>query len=123
VAFAQGISTWVERPLPDFVWKNPLVDLLEIFFSPMAFAFISVATAIYEKPLHQYLNAAFDRRPIGNPLAEKARRRLPQRAVHDDGARSEHVGPGGAFMGLALWQAGAGAIPVRRAVFNSLSIG
>ena len=51
VAFAQGLSTWVERPLPDFVWKNPLVDLLEIFFSPMAFAFISVLTAIYERPL------------------------------------------------------------------------
>ena len=123
VAFAQGISTWVERPLPDFVWKNPLVDLLEIFFSPMAFAFISVATAIYEKPLHQYLNAAFDRRPIGNPLAEKARRRLLNEPYMTMALDLSMWGLAALLWGLALWQAGAGAIPVRRAVFNSLSIG
>jgi len=123
VAFAQGISTWVERPLPDFVWKNPLVDLLEIFFSPMAFAFISVATAIYEKPLHQYLNAAFDRRPIDNPLAEKARRRLLNEPYMTMALDLSMWGLAALLWGLALWQAGAGAIPVRRAVFNSLSIG
>jgi sigma-B regulation protein RsbU (phosphoserine phosphatase) len=123
VAFAQGISTWVERPLPDFVWKNPLVDLLEIFFSPMAFAFISVATVIYEKPLHQYLNAAFDRRPIGNPLAEKARRRLLNEPYMTMALDLSMWGLAALLWGLALWQAGAGAIPVRRAVFNSLSIG
>jgi sigma-B regulation protein RsbU (phosphoserine phosphatase) len=123
VAFAQGISTWVERPLPDFVWKNPLVDLLEIFFSPMAFAFISVATAIYEKSLHQYLNAAFDRRPIDNPLAEKARRRLLNEPYMTMALDLSMWGLAALLWGLALWQAGAGAIPVRRAVFNSLSIG
>jgi len=123
VAFAQGISTWVERPLPDFVWKNPLVDLLEIFFSPMAFAFISVATAIYEKPLHQYLNAAFDRRPIGNPLAEKARRRLLNEPYMTMALDLSMWGLAAFLYGLVLWQAGAGVIPVRRAVFNSLSIG
>jgi len=123
VAFAQGISTWVERPLPDFVWKNPLVDLLEIFFSPMAFAFISVATAIYEKPLHQYLNAAFDRRPIDNPLAEKARRRLLNEPYMTMALDLSMWGLAALLWGLALWQAGAGAIPVRRAVFSSFSIG
>jgi sigma-B regulation protein RsbU (phosphoserine phosphatase) len=123
VAFAQGVSTWVERPLPDFVWENPLVDVLEIFFSPMAFVFIAVATVVYEKPLQQYLNAAFERRPIANPLAEKARRRLLNEPYMTMALDLSMWGLAALLWGLVLWQAGAGAIPVRRAVFNSLSIG
>jgi sigma-B regulation protein RsbU (phosphoserine phosphatase) len=123
VAFAQGLSTWVERPLPDFVWKDPLLDVLEIFFSPMAFVFIAVATLVYEKPLKQYLDAAFERRPIANPLAEKARRRLLNEPYMTMALDLSMWGLAALLWGLVLWQAGAGAIPVRRAVFNSLSIG
>ena len=123
VAFAQGLSTWVERPLPDFVWKDPLLDVLEIFFSPMAFVFMAVATLVYEKPLKQYLDAAFERRPIANPLAEKARRRLLNEPYMTMALDLSMWGLAALLWGLVLWQAGAGAIPVRRAVFNSLSIG
>ena len=123
VAFAQGLSTWVERPLPDFVWKNPLVDLLEIFFSPMAFAFISVLTAIYERPLRRYLDAVFEGQPIGDPLTEKARRRLLNEPYMTMALDLSMWGLAALLWGLVLWQAGAGVIPVRRAVFNSLSIG
>lgn len=123
VAFAQGLSTWVERPLPDFVWKNPLVDLLEIFFSPMAFAFISVVTALYEKPLRRYLDAVFEGQPIGDPLTEKARRRLLNEPYMTMALDLSMWGLAALLYGLVLWQAGAGVIPVRRAVFNSLSIG
>jgi sigma-B regulation protein RsbU (phosphoserine phosphatase) len=123
VAFAQGVSTWVERPLPDFVWKNPLMDLLEIFFSPMAFAFIAVATFIYERPLHRYVDALFERRPIAGPLAEKARRRLLNEPYMTMALDLSMWGLAALLYGLVLWQAEAGAIPVRRAVYNSLSIG
>jgi sigma-B regulation protein RsbU (phosphoserine phosphatase) len=123
VAFAQGVSTWVERPLPDFVWKNPLVDLLEIFFSPMAFASISAATVIYERPLHRYLDALFERRPPAGPLVEKARRRLLNEPYMTMALDLSMWGLAALLWGLVLWQAGAGVIPVRRAVFNSLSIG
>jgi sigma-B regulation protein RsbU (phosphoserine phosphatase) len=123
VAFAQGVSTWVERPLPDFVWKNPLVDLLEIFFSPMAFASISAATVIYERPLHRYLDALFECRPPAGPLVEKARRRLLNEPYMTMALDLSMWGLAALLWGLVLWQAGAGVIPVRRAVFNSLSIG
>jgi sigma-B regulation protein RsbU (phosphoserine phosphatase) len=123
VAFAQGLSTWVERPLPDFVWTNPLVDLLEIFFSPMAFTIITVATVLYEKPLRQYLDAAFEGRPIADPLAEKARRRLLNEPYMTMALDLSMWGLAALLFGLVLWQAGAGAIAVRRAVYTSLSIG
>jgi sigma-B regulation protein RsbU (phosphoserine phosphatase) len=113
----------VERPLPDFVWENPLLNVLETFFSPMAFTIISVATVLYEKPQRQYLDAAFERRPIAGPLAEKARRRLLNEPYLTMALDLSMWGLAALLYGLVLWQAGAGTIPVRRAVFNSLSIG
>jgi phosphoserine phosphatase RsbU/P len=123
VAFAQGLSMRVERPLPDFVWENPLVDVLETFFSPMAFSIITVATVLYEKPMRQYLDAAFEGRPLADPLAQKARRRLLNEPFMTMALDLSMWGLAALVYGLVLWQAGAGAIPVRRAIFNSLSIG
>jgi sigma-B regulation protein RsbU (phosphoserine phosphatase) len=123
VAFAQGVSIWVERPLPDFVWTNPLVDLLEIAFSPMAFAFISVATVIYERPLHRYVDALFERRPVAGPQAEKARRRLLNEPYMTMALDLSMWSLAALLYGLVFWQAGAGSIPVRRTVYNSLSVG
>jgi sigma-B regulation protein RsbU (phosphoserine phosphatase) len=123
VAFAQSVSIWVERPLPGFVWEDPLLDALETFFSPMAFVFIAAATVIYEKPLRQYLEAAFEHRPIAGPLAEKARRRLLNEPYLTIALDLSMWSLAAFLFGVVLWQAGAGAIPVRRAVFTSLSIG
>jgi sigma-B regulation protein RsbU (phosphoserine phosphatase) len=123
VVFAQGLSNRVERPIPDFVWEHPLVDMLETFFSPMAFTIIAVATVLYEKPLHRCLEAAFERRPVSGPLAEKARRRLLNEPYVTMVLDLSMWGLAALLFGLVLWLAGAGVIPVRRAVFNSLSIG
>jgi sigma-B regulation protein RsbU (phosphoserine phosphatase) len=123
VAFAQSVSIWVERPLPGFVWEDPLLDALETFFSPMAFVFIAAATVIYEKPLRQYLEAAFEHRPNAGPLAEKARRRLLNEPYLTIALDLSMWSLAAFLFGVVLWQAGAGAIPVRRAVFTSLSIG
>ena len=123
VVFVQGVSTRIEERLPDTAWETPLVHLLDVFFSPMAFAFIFVATVIYERPLQQYLNALFERRPISDSLAEKARRRLLNEPYVTMALDLSMWGLAAVLFGLSFWLAGAGAIAVQRAVYHSLSVG
>ena len=123
VAFVQVVSTRVERPLPDFVWGNPLVALLDTLFSPMAFVFIAVATIIYEKPIRRYLDADFHRTPVAEPLAEQARRRLLNEPYVTMALDLSMWGLAALTFGLLFWHTGAGGTAVQRAVFNSLSVG
>jgi sigma-B regulation protein RsbU (phosphoserine phosphatase) len=121
--FVQVVSVRVERPLPDFVWDNPLVAAMDILFTPMAFVFIIVATHIYNRPMRAYLKAVFRRTPVEGQMEELARRRLLNEPYITMALDLSMWGLAALFYGLVLWQAGAGVIPVRRAVFNSLSIG
>jgi sigma-B regulation protein RsbU (phosphoserine phosphatase) len=123
VAFVQGVSSRLEGQLPDFVWNSPLVDVLDIFFSPLAFAFIAVATFRYEKPVRQYLDAAFERRPVAALLAEQARRRLLNEPYMTMALDLSMWSLAALLFGLSFWLADAGAIAVQRAVFHSLSVG
>lgn len=123
VAFVQGLSVRVERPLLDSALADPLVKVLEVAFSPLAFAFIAAATVLYEKPQRQCLDAVFEGRPISKPLSERARRRLLNEPYMTMALDLSMWGLAALLFGLAFWQAGAGAIAVQRAVFNSLSIG
>jgi sigma-B regulation protein RsbU (phosphoserine phosphatase) len=123
VAFVQVVSTRVERPLPDFVLKNPLVEVLDTLFSPMAFVFIAVATIVYEKPIQAYLDAVFRRTPVAERLAEQARRRLLNEPYVTMAVDLSMWGLAALVFGLLFWHSGAGATAVQRAVFNSLSVG
>jgi sigma-B regulation protein RsbU (phosphoserine phosphatase) len=123
VAFVQVVSARVERPLSDLVLENPLVDLLDTLFSPMAFVFIAVATIYYEKPVRHYLDAVFERQPISDRLAQKARRRLLNEPYVTMALDLSMWGLAAGLFGVVFWHAGAGGTAVQRAVFNSLSVG
>jgi hypothetical protein len=123
VAFVQVVSSRVERPIPDFVRENPFVTALDILFSPLAFAFIFVATIIYQKPIRAYLNSVFRRLPVEAGLAEQARRRLLNEPYVTMALDLSMWSLAALVYGLLFWHLGAGATAVQRAVFNSLSVG
>jgi sigma-B regulation protein RsbU (phosphoserine phosphatase) len=123
VAFAQWLSIWVERGRPDNAWENPGVALLDVLFSPLAFIFITTATVFYEKPWHRYLDAACEGRFIDGRLAENARRRLLNEPFMTMALDLSMWSLAALLYGLILWQAGAGAVTMQRAVFNSVSVG
>jgi phosphoserine phosphatase RsbU/P len=123
VAFVQVVSTRVEPPLPGFVWENPLVYLMDVFYTPFAFAFVFAATWFYEKPLREYLDRLFEGRPMADRQALKARRRLLNEPYVTIALDLAMWGLAALLFALAFHQAGAGSAAIQRTIFNSLSVG
>jgi len=66
--------------LPDIeasqIWQNPVADLIDSLFTPLAFGFVLTATLVYEKPVRKYLERYFNSEPIEATLRERAQLRL-----------------------------------------------
>lgn len=58
------------------IWQNPMADLIDSLFSPLAFTFVMVMTLIYDQPIRKYLDCHFKQEPIGPDLQRKAQLRL-----------------------------------------------
>lgn len=58
------------------IWQNPVADTIDSLFTPLAFVFVLVMNAIYEKPIRTYLNCKIAGKPFGPELETKARLRL-----------------------------------------------
>jgi sigma-B regulation protein RsbU (phosphoserine phosphatase) len=76
VTFFQGLMFRAEPDPPDYIWQIPVVDFIDMFFTPAAFIFVLVATLIYERPIRAYLNARHAGKPVSREVEHSARRKI-----------------------------------------------
>jgi sigma-B regulation protein RsbU (phosphoserine phosphatase) len=74
--FVQSFASRLGPPVPNAYWAHPLIEALDIAFTPVAFITIIAMTIAYERPIHRFLEALADGRPIAPELAAAARQRL-----------------------------------------------
>ena len=76
VAFFQVLVFRAEPDLPEHIWQNPAVEIIDILFTPAAFIFVWVMTLRYERPIRKYLEARFAHKSVSQQLEETARRKV-----------------------------------------------
>jgi sigma-B regulation protein RsbU (phosphoserine phosphatase) len=123
VSFFQVLMFRAEPDPPEFIWQNPVVDLIDMFFTPAAFIFVTVATLIYERPIRSYLNAQYTGETISPEIEHSARRKIlnePFVAITLDLSMwiLSAIVYGGIF-----WFYDIGSFWVQRSFFVSLSTG
>jgi sigma-B regulation protein RsbU (phosphoserine phosphatase) len=121
--FVQSVAGRLGPPLPEHLWQDPLIRVLDIGFTPFAFAAIFLLTVIYERPIYRYLNALSDSRPVPPELAAEARRRLLNEPILTIGVDLGIWILATVLWSLAWWWTGAPAYAYEQTVFNCLSIG
>ncbi len=123
VSFFQGLMFRAEPDPPDYIWQIPVVDFIDMFFTPAAFIFVIVATLIYERPIRTYLNARHAGKPVSREVEHGARRKIlnePFVAIALDLSMwiLSAVVYGGIF-----WVYDIGSFYIQRAFYVSLSTG
>ena len=123
VSFFQGLMFQAEPEPPDYIWQIPVVDFIDMFFTPAAFIFVIVATLIYERPIRTYLNARHAGKPVNREVEHSARRKIlnePFVAIALDLSMwiLSAVVYGGIF-----WVYDIGSFWIQRAFYVSLSTG
>jgi len=112
-----------ESPVPDHVFQNPVFDVIDALFTPLAFLFVTTATFLYERPIRQYLNAKFSNTAVPDTLANTARRKVlnePFVAISLDFSMwmlATILYP------TIFWIANAGTPAIQRAIVQNVSIG
>jgi sigma-B regulation protein RsbU (phosphoserine phosphatase) len=76
VFLVNGVLILAEGKPPGIVWTHPVAYWVDALFAPFAFAFVAVATLLYEKPIRHCLNAIFTGESVSRNLKRIARRRL-----------------------------------------------
>ncbi len=76
VSFFQGLMFRAEPDPPDYIWQIPVVDFIDMFFTPAAFIFVIVATLIYERPIRTYLDARHAGKTVSREVEHSARRKI-----------------------------------------------
>ncbi len=123
VFFVTKLSQRAETPYPEYLFQNPVVDLIDSIFAPFAFTFVAIMTLKYERPIRHYLTAIFNRESIPENLENEARRKIlnePFVLIALDFSMwllAALVYP------LMFWMVDAGTQVIQRSFFNSLSIG
>ena len=65
-----------EGSMPEHIWQNPVVDVIDSVFTPFAFIFVCAITLIYETPIRTFLNAKSKNQSTPEKLEQQARQRL-----------------------------------------------
>jgi sigma-B regulation protein RsbU (phosphoserine phosphatase) len=76
VFLVNGLLIIAEGMSPRTVWNHPVAFWVDALFTPFAFAFVSVANLLYEKPIRHCLNEIFTKKSASRSLMNVARRRL-----------------------------------------------
>jgi sigma-B regulation protein RsbU (phosphoserine phosphatase) len=123
VSFFQGLMFRAEPAAPDYIWQIPVVDFIDMFFTPAAFFFVIVATLIYERPIRAYLDARYAGKAVSREVEHNARRKIlnePFVAIALDMSMwiLSAVVYGGIF-----WVYDIGSFWVQRSFYVSLSTG
>jgi sigma-B regulation protein RsbU (phosphoserine phosphatase) len=76
VSFFQVLMFRAEPDPPEYIWQNPVVEMIDIMFTPAAFIFVVIMTLRYERPVRKYLEAKFANRSVSKDLEETTRRKV-----------------------------------------------
>ena len=76
VTFFQMLMFRAEPNPPEYIWQNPMVEMIDIIFTPAAFIFIWVMTVRYERPIRHYLETKYANESVSKDLEEKAHRKV-----------------------------------------------
>jgi len=76
VFFVNTLLLIAEGKPAEFVWTHRVAYWVDVLFTPFAFAFVTVASLVYEKPIRQCLNTFFSGKPASSNLRRIASRRL-----------------------------------------------
>jgi len=76
VFFVNTLLLIAEGRPAEFVWTHRVAYWIDALFTPFAFAFVTVASLVYEKPIRQCLNAYFSGKSASSNLRRIASRRL-----------------------------------------------
>jgi sigma-B regulation protein RsbU (phosphoserine phosphatase) len=121
--FVQSIASRLGPPIPEHWWRNPLIEVMDIGFTPFAFSVIILLTHRYEKPIQRYLDALAEARPIPPAAEAEARRRLLNEPFLTIVADFAIWVLASVAWGFVWWLTGAPAYAYQQTIFNCLSIG
>jgi len=76
VSFFQVLMFRAEPDPPEYIWQNPVVEVIDLLFTPAAFVFVWAMTLRYERPIRKYLTAKFAHKSVSRQLEEAARRKV-----------------------------------------------
>jgi len=123
VLFVTKLSGMTETPYPEHFFQNPIVDLIDTLFAPVAFTFVAIMTLKYEKPIRHYLTAIFNQEPIPEKLEAEARRRILNEPFVLIALDFSMWSLAALLYPLMFWIVGAETQVIQRSFINSLSIG
>lgn len=123
VTFFQGLMFRAEPEPPEYIWQIPVVDVIDMFFTPAAFIFVIMGTLIYERPIRSYLNALYTGESIDPEIEHNARRKILNEPFVAIALDLSMWILSAVVYGAIFWIYDVGAFWVQRSFFVSLSTG
>ena len=123
VTFFQGLMFRAEPEPPEYIWQIPVIDFIDIMFTPSAFIFVFVMTLIYERPIRSYLNILYNGKTATKEMEQTARRRLLNEPFVAIGLDLSMWILSAIVYGGIFWIYDIGTFWVQRSFFVSLSTG
>ena len=123
VSFFQVLMFRAEPDPPEHIWQNPMVEIIDILFTPAAFIFVWVMTLRYERPIRKYLEAKFTHKYVSQELEETARRKVLNEPYVLICLSLSMWLLSAIVYSLMWWSLDVGAYWVHRTLFMSLSTG
>ncbi len=123
VSFFQVLMFRAEPDPPEYIWQNPVVEMIDIMFTPAAFIFVWVMTLLYERPIRKYLAATFANQTVSKDLAETARRKVLNEPYVLIGLDLSMWLLSALVYSLMWWLLDVGSYWIHRSLFMSLSTG
>ena len=119
----QKLIVKAETFFPENLFENRLFLFFDIAFTPCAFAFVTVATLIYERPVRQYLAARSNQMPITPEFEGTARRKLLNEPFFMIAIDFSMWLLAAIFYPIAFFLAQADPIVIQRAIAMNISTG
>jgi sigma-B regulation protein RsbU (phosphoserine phosphatase) len=123
VTFFQVLMFRAEPDPPEYIWQIPVIDFIDIMFTPSAFIFVIVMTLIYERPIRSYLNIIYDGKTATKEMEQTARRRILNEPFVAIGLDLSMWILSAIVYGGIFWIYDIGTFWVQRSFFVSLSTG
>ncbi|MGD9054875.1 MAG: SpoIIE family protein phosphatase [Desulfobacterales bacterium] len=123
VAFFQVLMFRAEPDPPEHIWQNPVVEMIDILFTPVAFIFVWVMTIRYERPIRKYLEARFANKSVSQQLEETARRKVLNEPYVLIGLSLSMWILSAVVYSCMWWILDVGSYWIQRSFFMSLSTG
>jgi sigma-B regulation protein RsbU (phosphoserine phosphatase) len=123
VFFFQVLMFRAEPDPPDYIWQNPVFEMIDMFFTPAAFIFVIIMTLRYERPIRKYLETIFANKSVSKDLEEAARRKLLNEPYVLIGLSLSMWLLSALVYTLMWWFLDVGTYWIHRSLFMSISTG